>query len=360
MKKAISFLLALILGCSLALPASAESTPGPKVETGIIQANGIPAILWFLSQGDQVEVTEQLDEKNVLVETEHGTGMMETQLLRFPGEPEYEPWIGYARPGAALYESYELCGKPFKQLQTNAKVRVLDELEDCYVLSLKLEDSETGENSGEEKPPVYFAEKDQIGRKPVQPGPGGGGGDSSDYQDGGDITLAHYSLQFLSNVVFEDEEKTGPAEVRVDGAKLILLYFQKGDTVQIVTEEGFAPEVEGYVIVLIGETYAYVPQSWVLREGDEPFESRNGYAGYGCELYDNYQLRGEKAKQLSVNTRLTVLWDDGFVSLVQLNNQEGTMGFVASSTVRPTPVPPSTGGDTGTDSGSAVWTPPAL
>ena len=359
MKKAISFLLALTLGCSLALPASAESAPGPKVETGIIQANGIPAILWFLSQGEQVEVTEQLDEKNVSVETEYGTGRIETQLLRFPGEPEYEPWIGYARPGAALYESYELCGKPFKQLQANAKVRVLDELEDCYVVSLQLEASEA-DNSGEEKSPVYFVEKAMIGRQPIQPGSGGDNGGSPSYQDGGDITLAHYSLQLLSNVVFEDEEKTGPAEVRVDGAKLILLYFQKGDTVQLVTEEGFAPEVEGYVIVLIGETYAYVPQSWVLREGDEPFESRNSYAGFGCKLYDNYQLRGEDAKPLSINTKFTVLWDDGFVSLVRLNDQEGTLGFVASSTIYPNPVPPSTGGDAASSSGSAAWTPPVL
>ena len=55
MKKAMAILLALTLGCSLALPASAESAKGPKLETGVIQADGIPAILWFLSQGEQVK-----------------------------------------------------------------------------------------------------------------------------------------------------------------------------------------------------------------------------------------------------------------------------------------------------------------
>ena len=383
----MAILLALILGCSLALPASAESAKGPKLETGVIQADGIPAILWFLSQGEQVEVTEELDEKNSLVETEYGTGTMETQLLRFPGEPEYEPWIGYARYNASLYESYELCGKPVKQLQTNTKVRVLDELEDCYVVTLQLEDPEsdetttaetteptTEETEEEEKTPVYFAEKDKIGKNPVQYSSGGessgssGGGGYSGPQDGGDISMAYYTLNLLSNVVFEDEEeeeKTGPAQVRVDGAKLILLYFQMGDTVQIVAEEGFAPEVEGYVTILIDETYAYVPQNWVLREGEEPFESWDGYAGYNCKLFDNYLLRGKALKQLSANTKLTVLWDDGVVSLVRLNDKDETTGFVASSTLRTTPVPPSTGGDTGSSSsggGSSgpVWTPPAL
>lgn len=381
----MAILLALTLGCSLALPASAESAKGPKLETGVIQADGIPAILWFLSQGEQVEVTEEVDEKTSLVETEYGTGTMETQLLRFPGEPEYEPWIGYARYNASLYDSYELCGKPVKQLQTNTKVRVLDELEDCYVVSLQLEDPETDENTPEEtteptteengeeeKTPVYFAEKDKIGKNPVQPSSGGessgsSGGGYSGPQDGGDISMAYYGLSLLSDVTFEDEEekeKTGPALVRVDGAKLILLYFQMGDTVQIVAEEGFAPEVEGYVTILIDETYAYVPENWILREGEEPFESWDGYAGYDCKLFDNYLLRGKAIKQLPVNTKLTVLWDDGVVALVRLNDKDETTGFVASSTVRTTPVPPSTGGDTGSSSsgGSSgpVWTPPAL
>ena len=206
----------------------------------------------------------------------------------------------------------------------------------------------------------------------MQPSSGGessgsSGGGYSGPQDGGDISMAYYGLSLLSDVTFEDEEekeKTGPALVRVDGAKLILLYFQMGDTVQIVAEEGFAPEVEGYVTILIDETYAYVPENWILREGEEPFESWDGYAGYDCKLFDNYLLRGKAIKQLPVNTKLTVLWDDGVVALVRLNDKDETTGFVASSTVRTIPVPPSTGGDTGSSSsgGSSgpVWTPPAL
>lgn len=357
MKKTMAILLALTLACSLALPASAESAPGPKLETGVIQADGIPAIRWLLSRGEQVEVTEELDEKNSTVETEYGTGTMETQLLRFPGEPEYEPWIGYARYNTGLYESYELCGVPAEQLQTNTRVRVLDELEDCYVVTLQLEDPQDDEKTEEETEQIFptrFAEKDKIGSSPVQYSSGSG---SSGPQDGGDISMAYYTVSLLSEVVFEEEEKTGPALVRVDGAKLILGFFQKGDTVQIVAEEGFAPELEGYVTILIDDTYAYVPQNWVLREGDEPFESWDGYAGYNCRLFDNYLLRGEPIKQISGNFKLTVLWDDGVVSLVRLNDQDETTGFVASSTLRTTPLPPSTGSES---SGGSVWTPPVL
>lgn len=363
MKKAMAILLALTMACSLALPASAENAPGPKLETGIIQADGIPAILWFLSQGEQVEVTEELDEKHATVETEYGTGTMETQLLRFPGEPEYEPWVGYARYKTSLYPTYELCGEPAEQPQTNTKLQVLDELEDCYVVTLQLEDPQDNEKTEEETEetlPVCFVEKDKIGKSPVQYSSGGSSG-SSGPQDGGDIFMAYYTLCPLSEVVFEEEEKTGPAQVRVDGAKLILCCFQKGDTVQIVAEEGFAPELEGYMTILIDDTYAYVPQNWVLREGDEPFESWDGYAGYNCQLFDNYLLRGEPIKQISGNFKLTILWDDGAVSLVRLNDQDETTGFVASSTLRTTPLPPSTGGESSGSSGSSgAWTPPVL
>ena len=49
MKKTIVILLALTLCFTLAVTGFAESDPGPKLETGVIQADGIPAILWWAS-----------------------------------------------------------------------------------------------------------------------------------------------------------------------------------------------------------------------------------------------------------------------------------------------------------------------
>ena len=92
---------------------------------------------------------------------------------------------------------------------------------------------------------------------------------------------------------------TGSAQVRADGAKGVLKYFNLGETVQIVAEEDFAPELEGYMTILVDETYAYIPEDWVQKDADPTFESRDGFTGYGCQLYENYQLKGKPVKQVS-------------------------------------------------------------
>ena len=68
MKKVISFLLALTLLTSMTPVGHGEGQPAePKLETAVVQANGIPAILCFLKQGDKVVVTKELDEKYPVV-----------------------------------------------------------------------------------------------------------------------------------------------------------------------------------------------------------------------------------------------------------------------------------------------------
>lgn len=357
MKKAISFLLALTLACSMAAMGCAEEIAQPKLETAVIQADGIPAILCFLDQGTEVEVKEALDEKQSLVETEQGTGMMETQLLRFPWEPDYETWIGYARHNTPLFKTYELYGNPLMLLAINTEVLVLDELEDCYLISLDLELSDTQEAPEQEEIRIGFVEKSQLSKTRIQPGSGGGGNSGPSRQDGGDISMAYYGLSLLSDTTMEEPEKLGKAQVRVNDAKLIILYFQKGDTVQLIAEEGYAPEVEGYLPIYLDGTVAYIPVGWVLRENDEPFESWDGYASYGSELFDNYLLRGEALQKLPVNTKLTVLWDNGMESLVQL--ADGTIGILDSSMIRTSPVSSGNGGNSG-NSNNADWTPPVL
>ena len=172
--------------------------------------------------------------------------------------------------------------------------------------------------------------------------------------------MAYYTLIPLADVVTEEEEKTGPAQARVDGAQLILTRLQKGDAVQLITEEDAAPEIEGSLPILMDGKIAYIPQGWVLREGEEAFEAWNGFASYKFQIFDNYLLRGEEMKQVYANSKLTVLWDNGEVCLVQLNDKEGTIGFASSATLLKTPVV--YGDDSGSSSGSGndVWTPPVL
>lgn len=93
-------------------------------------------------------------------------------------------------------------------------------------------------------------------------------------------------------VLLTEVARTGSAEIRADGGVVILKYFDLGDTVQIVAEEGFAPEIPGYTTILEDGVYAYVPTAWVRKSGDEEFKQWDGFAGYSCYLYDNYKLRG--------------------------------------------------------------------
>lgn len=332
--------------------------PMPKLETGTVQGDNIPAVLCLLNRGDPVEVTGNPDDTHAAVQTDFGTGTMEMQLLRFAGEEPAESWTGYARWNTGFYESYELAGESLATLNTNTKVEILEELEDCYLVTA---DGETG-----------FVAKAQVSKWPIKSSSGSddggssdgssGGGGSSGEQDGGDISLMFYGkVQLLSAVT-----KTGSAQVRVDGAKVVLKYFNLGDTVQIVAEEGFAPALPGYLTILVDDTYAYIPQSWVHKDADPAFESWDGFAGYNCKLYDNYLLRGKEVKPVYGNTALTVLWTAGDVSVIRVGD---TIGYASTDTLRTTRIPAqkpqedggsSSGGSSGGGGGVSEWTPPAM
>ena len=386
MKKVFALLLAVTLifaaGCSnkteQPAPTAAPTVPAtttppettvpetepplPKLEAGTIQGEHIPAILCQLKKGDLVEVTGYAEDGSAIVKVGDATGTVEKELLRFAGDESYESWTAYARYNTPLYKDYKLTGEAEKKLKTNTELTILDELESCYLVK-------AGEDTG------YIAKKQaskwRITSKPKTDeggssgGDGGfGGGGGSSYQDGGDIHMAFYpQLQLLSDVV-----KTGSAEIRADGGVVVLKYFKLGDTVQIVAEEGFAPELPGYTTILEDGVYAYVPSDWVSKPGDEAFESWDGFAGYSCYLYDNYEMRGDPVKQIYANKAITVLWQAGDVTLVRVGDD---VGYISTATARTTRIPTqkkqedgggssdgSSGGGGG--GGGSEWTPPAM
>ena len=338
--------------------------PLPKLEAGTIQGDNIPAIVCLLNKGDLVEVTGYADDGSATVKIGDAVGTVEKELLRFAGEDSYESWTAYARWGTALYGSYKLTGEPGEALKTNTELTILDELENCYLVQV-------GEDTG------YIAKKqasqwritskpktDDSGSSGGGSSSGGGGGGSSGGQDGGEIHMAfNPQLQLLSDVV-----KTGSAEIRADGGVVVLKYFNLGDTVQMVAEEGFAPEIPGYTTILEDGVYAYVPSEWVSKPGGEAFESWDGFAGYNCYLYDNYEMRGEAVKQIYANKAITVLWQAGDVTLIRVGDD---VGYISTATARTTRIPTqkkqedsggggSSGGSSGGGGGGSEWTPPAM
>ena len=386
MKKTLALLLALTLvfaaGCSnkteqpaptaaptVPVTEAPETTvpetepPLPKLEAGTIQGDNIPAILCLLKKGDLLEVTGYADETHATVTVGDAVGTVEKDLLRFAGDAPYESWTAYARWGTALYGSYKLTGEPSETLKTNTELTILDELENCYLV-------QTGEDTG------YIAKKQaskwRITSKPKtdsgSSGGGsssGGGGGSSAGQDGGNISLTAAEETMGQIILLTEVTRTGSAEIRADGGVVVLKYFKLGDTVQIVAEEGFALEIPGYTTILEDGVYAYVPSEWVKKTGDEEFESWDGFAGYSCYLYDNYEMRGDPVKQIYANKAITVLWQAGDVSLIRVGDD---VGYISTETARATRIPTkkstdegggSSGGSSGGGGGSE-WTPPAM
>lgn len=322
--------------------------PLPKLVAGTIQGENIPGILCLLKQGDRVEVTGYADETHALVKMETGTGTVERELLRFAGDAAYESWTAYARYHTDMYRDYKLIGKPSETLKTNTKLTVLDELEDCYLV-------QAGQNMG------YIA-KAQASKYRIQSGAGGSAGTPGS-QDGDNISLTAAEAIESRIVLLGNITKTGSAEIRADGGAVVLKSFHRGDTVQIVAQEGFAPELPGYTAIWEDDTYAYIPTPWISRDGDGEFTPWEGFAGNGCYLYDNYEMRGKPLKKINVNKSVTVLWQAGDVTLVRVGEDAG---YVFTETIRTSRVPAngggggSSGGGSSSGGGGPQWTPPAM
>lgn len=326
------------------------TAPAPRTVEGTIQGIHIPAILSFPQRGDIVQVTGYPDEATATVTVGDAQGSLAKVLLRFDSEESYEAWQAYAKYNTRVFEGYTLVGEPLATLKTNTQMTVLDDLGECYLV-------QTEDLTG------YIA-KTQASKwriKGSSSSSGSGSGGSGTGKDGGDISLTGFAGD-IRPVLLADTVKTGAAQVRADGGRVVLKYFDRGDKVQLVLDAEVAPEIPGYALILEDGVLAYIPVDWVEKPGDEVFQPWEGYAGYQCKRYDNFELAGKSLGQLSGNKKITVLWKSGDVLLVE---SESGVSYIAASTARTTPIPRSSGGSSGSGgsgggSGGGDWTPPKL
>ena len=331
-------------------PAQTEpvetTTPAPRTVEGTIQGVHVPAILSFPQRGDIVQVAGYADETTATVTVGQAQGTLAKVLLSFEGDPAYESWTAYAKYNTGLYASYTLVGDPVEILKTNTVLEVLDDLDVSYLV--KTEDS------------LGYIEKTKASKWRIQSGGSSSGGGSSTGKDGGNITLSFEGD--IRPVLLADTVKTGAAQIRADGGRVVLKYFDRGDKVQLVLDAEVAPEIPGYALILEDGVFAYIPLDWVEKPGDEGFEPWEGYAGSQCKLYDNFELAGESLGRLTGNKKITVLWKGGDVLLIE---SEKGVSYVAESSARTTPMSRSSGGSSsgsgssgGGGGGSDSWTPP--
>lgn len=325
---------ALFLGLLLAFgrTAAAAEAAEPQIEEAVILADRVPAITAILSRGDTVNVVGEYDEDYYVIETESGYGLVEKILLSMPDDPSYEAWKGYCKGSKNLYDNYRLSGKPVKTLSTNARIEVLDELEDgCCVVKV-------GERTG-------FMNLKDISKSPIQtysydyggaPASGGGGGAPAAGNDGGEITLSRSEGVILSGVVMLnsiewEETVAGEATVKADGAEVVLRHFDREEIVQILPEPD--EEWEDYITVLVEDVQTHVQASLLRKAGEEPYQEWDGYAKKDTVLYDNFYLQG-KGKTLSTNTKIHVVADLETCYLVTVNEEFGYIGKTMVSKTR--------------------------
>ena len=218
--------------------------PLPKTEPVAVLADKTPAVLTRLSRGSQVDVVKDYDETYVIVYTQAGYGLMEKCLLT--SDTPYEPWTGYALWNKGFYDNYLLTGDPVRLLQTNTKIEVLDEYDNCCVVTV--EDT------------LGYIKREDISKYRSVPsdgggssdGGGGGGGSSSGGQDGGDISLCAPAFAVNLSAIAQEGTVTGKATVKVDQAQVILAFFDRGEQAPVIVEAGFGEDWPGYAPVLLG------------------------------------------------------------------------------------------------------------
>lgn len=316
--------------------------PVPDCILAQVQVNDAPAILQMLSRGDVVDVVGEYDEDHYVIKTEIGYGLVEKQFLWMSDSEPFETWTGYASGYIPVYDNYFLQGEALKSVGMNTKMEVLAELNYCYLV-------QTGDTLG-------YVKKSHVSKYYIQYDDSDDEDESG--QDGGDITLATGGVTLLS-VIEQSGEVTGTAIVRVDKVPVVLGYFQAGETVDVIVEEGFAPVWEGYHTVYLGEFCAYMPVELTLTEEEEAYGPWDGYCGYNAYVYDNYQCQGE-GKRLNTNTVVTVVWHGGEFCVVSI---DGELGYVDADELNTSPYYVG-GGNTGSnnndDESDSEWTPPAL
>lgn len=274
--------------------------PVPETVSFTALADYVALVIATANRGDTVEIAGELNETHYIVRLETEYGLLEKRLVRSEGEAEYENWEGYAKSGAMFCDNYHLISLEAKKLSQNTKLTVLDQMGDTCLVQV---DEVLG-----------YLPLNKISKSYIKSSGGSGSG-----SDGGDISLSNpIGAIPLSTFVPQEGEITGSAKVLCDGAEIMLGWFDRGDEIPVIVEEGFAESKEGWHAVYLDGFYGYVRQNLTAAEGAEPYTIWEGYAKSKTGAYTNYYLTGEAAEKLSANTKVTVLYDLEFCYLVQI------------------------------------------
>lgn len=100
-----------------------------------VLADGTEVVLGYFDRGDRIPVLKETVGQNPL--TVYLEGLYATVSPEYvcgDGEKTYTVWEGYSRFGAEIYDDFWMLGSPVDRLNADVAVRVLYELENCYLV----------------------------------------------------------------------------------------------------------------------------------------------------------------------------------------------------------------------------------
>ena len=307
--------------------ATEETTP--EVEYATAQINGVPAVLETLGRGDSVDIVKAFDETHYIVKRDVGYGLVEKNLVRLDTAPAYEAWTGYAYPGAKVYDNYHLAGEIVRALDVNTKVQVLEDLGWCVLVDV---DGMTGymkqatiaknpqniklPDSGKQAPANT---PNQVAAEFTKDGAVG--------QDGGEISLEHGGkITLLAVLAPQEGTVSGKATILADETQVVLGYFDSGDRIPVVEEDG----ANGVLTICLDGVYATVSADWVRTPEEKEYAAWEGKTEQIISVYADCWMIGSPIDRLNAGTVVKVLFELENCYLVEVN---GITGYVAKGDI---------------------------
>lgn len=100
-----------------------------------VLADETPAVLGYFDRGDRIPVLDRSEKEGYLTVYLDGLyAYVAKDYVQAPEEKAYEAWDGRTEGIVSLYEDFWMQGSPSGRLNGNVAVRVLFELENCYLV----------------------------------------------------------------------------------------------------------------------------------------------------------------------------------------------------------------------------------
>ena len=131
--------------------------------------------------------------------------------------------------------------------------------------------------------------------------------------------------------------------VRAGYGEAVYRTFAAGEKLKVIGQ------FKNYYVVEQEDVDLLVHKDMLRMEGEEAFESWNGYSKSGTEVFDNPYFRGEATATLNKNTQVIVLESNGGWAYIEW---DGGKGYVKADMLSKWRISGGSGGDTG-NSGSS-------